>query len=198
MLSKKRITRVRFNDSSRPANLHFSPSSSSRTPNQPVILPSSSRIANPSPTPTTTISPALSSGVSTPLTPSPQLPTFDNIVNKIFSKSLIAALTSKDAVLKEDRDCLLTNRGTRLIELYPYVHSYWRDLHVRSGCVFIGEKVALPNLLREALIEDIHASHPGTWGMMCMATHCWWPYMNRQLIVKATECKPCKAIGKNL
>ena len=27
-----------------------------------------------------------------------------------------------------------------------------------------------------------------------MATHC----MNREIIVKATECKPCTAIGKNL
>ena len=30
-----------------------------------------------------------------------------------------------------------------------------------------------------------------------MATHCWWPYMHRDLIVKATECNPCTVIGKN-
>ena len=53
-------------------------------------------------------------------------------------------------------------------------------------------------MLREALIDDIHASHPGTWGMICMATHCWWPYIHRELIVTATECKPCTVIGKNL
>ena len=34
--------------------------------------------------------------------------------------------------------------------------------------------------------------------MICMATHCWWPYTHRELIVKATECKPCTVIGKNL
>ena len=69
---------------------------------------------------------------------------------------------------------------------------------MRSGCVCIDERVAIPNVLREALIGDIHSSHPGTWGMICMAIHCWWPYMHRELIVKATECKPCTAIGKNL
>ena len=90
---------------------------------------------DPPPIPTTPISPALSSNVSTPVTPSPQITTFDNIVNKIVSKSLNAALTSKDAVLKEVRDCILTNNETRLKELNPYKHSYWRDLHVRSGCV---------------------------------------------------------------
>ena len=56
----------------------------------------------------------------------------------------------------------------------------------------------MPNVLRESLSDDIHSSHPGTWGMISMATHCWWPYMNRELIVKATDCKPCTAIGKNL
>ena len=48
------------------------------------------------------------------------------------------------------------------------------------------------------MVDDIHTSHPGTWGMICMATHCWWPYMKREHIVKATESKPCAVIGKNL
>ena len=90
------------------------------------------------------------------------------------------------------------NNERRLKALNPYIHSYWRDLHVRCGCVCIDETIAIPNVLREALIEDIHSSHPGTWGMVCLATHCWWPYMNRELIVKATECKPCTPIGKDL
>ena len=39
-------------------------------------------------------------------------------------------------------------------------------------------------------------SPPYLW-TICMARHCWWPYMNRELIVKSTECKPSTAIGKN-
>ena len=82
---------------------------------------------------------------------------------QIFNKSLIASLTSKDAVLKEVKDCILTNNESRLKAINPYIHSYWRDLHVRSGCVCVDEQVAIPNVLREALIDDIHSSHPGTW-----------------------------------
>ena len=52
--------------------------------------------------------------------------------------------------------------------------------------------------MRDALIEDIHSSHPGTWVMTCLATHSWRPYMHCKPIVKATECKPCTVIGKNL
>ena len=104
---------------------------------------------------------------------------------------------SQARTLKEVRDCIITNKESRLKALNPYIHSYWRDLHAHSGLVCVDEKVAILNVLREALIDDIHASHPGTWGLICLATHCWWPYTNRELIVKASECKFCRVIDKN-
>ena len=219
MPSKKRITRVRFNDASRTANQKTSNKNTTRPASQRSnlpsitrnaiqrsILPSNTRTANQrsnSPSNTHTASPlqittptslAPSSNVSTPRT----LPTFDYIMSRIFNKSLIASLTSKNAVLKEVRDCILTNNESRLKVLNPYIHSYWKDLHVRSGWVCIDEKIAIPNVLREALNDDIHSRHPGIWGMICMATHCWWSNMHRKFIVKATECKPCTVIDKNL
>ena len=209
MPSKKRITRVRFNDACRAANQQSSShltrhtstlsntSDNTRTASQRTISNNTTRAASPLQI-LTPRSPAHSSNASTPLTSSPHLPTFDYIVSKIFNKSLIASLTGKDAVLKEIRGCILTNNERPLKSLNPYIHSHWRDLHVQSGCVCIDEKVAILNVLREALIGDIHASHPGTWGMICITTHCLWPYMHHQLIVKATECKPCTVIGKNL
>ena len=59
------------------------------------------------------------------------------------------------------------------------------------------KKVAIPNALKEALIEDLNASQPGSWAMVCMAQHCWRPYMNRELLVRSIECQPRKAIGKD-
>ena len=210
MHSKKCIIGVRFNDASRTANQHTSNQNATRPASQRSISPGNSRTASQrqetsndtraanSPPITTPTSPANSSNASTPLTPRPLVSTFEYIVSKIFNKYLIASLTSKDAVLKEVRDCILTNNESRLKALNPYIHSYWRDLHVRSGCVCIDEKVAIPNVLREAMIDDKRSSHTGTWGMICMARHCWWPYVHRELIVKATECKPCTVIGKSL
>ena len=210
MPSKNRITRVRFNNPSRTANQQSSNQNATcpasqrsnspgnyRTANQRQELSNKTRAAS-SPPITTPTSLAHSSNASTPLTPSPHVPLFEHIVSKIFNNSLIASLTSKDAVLNEVRDCILTNNESRPKALNPYIHSYWRDLHLRPGCVCIDEKVAIPNVLREAMTDDIQSSHQGTWGMICMATHCWWPYMHRELIVKATDCKPCTVIDKNL
>ena len=59
------------------------------------------------------------------------------------------------------------------------------------------KKVAIPDALQDAIIEKLHANHPGSWRMVCMAQLCWWPYMNKDLSLRAIECKPCAAIGKN-
>ena len=144
MPPKERIKRVRFTDASRPANPSSTPLTSSCATNQPQSFPCATPTANLTPNTTPTF-PALSSNISTPLTLSPQTPTFDIIINKIFS---------------------------RLKALYPDFHPYWRDLHVRSSYVCVDEKVAIHNVLHEALIDDIHASHPGTWRMIFMVTHC--------------------------
>ena len=138
------------------------------------------------------------SHLRTLLTDSPQVISFEKVVAKVFNEGLIASLTSKDAVLKEVRDCIIRSDEDRLKALNTYLLSYWRDLHVSSGYVSTDEKVAIPNALKDALIEDLHASHQGSWGMVCTAQHCWWPYLNRDLLVKAIECKSCTAIGKNL
>ena len=136
MPSKRRKTRVRFNDASRAADQQSTSGNTSCTASTRSNLPNNSRTANQTtqnssasreastPLNTTPTSPTHSSNASTPLTPSPHVLTFEYIVSKIFNKSLIAWLTSKDAVLKEVRDCILTNNESRLKAINPYIHSY--------------------------------------------------------------------------
>ena len=91
------------------------------------------------------------SKISSPLTDSAQILSFDKVVGKVFNKGLLASLTSKDAVLKEVRDCIIHSDEKSLKALNPNLHSYWRDLNVSNGCVCMVEKVAIPNTLRGAL-----------------------------------------------
>ena len=111
----------------------------------------------------------------------------------------MSSLTTKDAILKEVRDCILTENEDRCKQLSPYIHSFWKDLQVKNGCVCIDDRIALPHAIKDAYVEAIHATHPGTWGWMTdMATHAWWPYMHRDIITKTAKCNPCVKIGKNL
>ena len=123
---------------------------------------------------------------------------FENNLTQLFTKGFLAVLTSKDAVLKEVRDCKLQDDPQRCKEVNPYLFSYWRDLHVRSGCVCVDERVAIPHAIQDAVLESLHLTHPGSWGMITLGQYAFWPYMHREILNKAAQCKPCTEIGKNL
>ena len=82
----------------------------------------------------------------------------------MFSATLIASLTSKDAILKDVRDCINTENEDRFRQFSPYIHSYWKDLQVKNGCVCVDDRIAIPNSIKYAYVEAIHATHPGSWG----------------------------------
>ena len=126
------------------------------------------------------------------------LDTFNFALSKIFSSTLMASLTTKDAILKDIRDCILTENEDRCKQISPYIHSFWKDLHVKIGCVCIDDRIALPHAIKDAYDGAIHATQPRTWGITDMATHAWWPYMHRDIVTKTAKCNPCVKIGKNL
>ena len=123
---------------------------------------------------------------------------FTKTLNKVFSKKFLAILTGKDAILKEVRDCVIRNDPDRLQEISPYLFSYWRDLSVKHGCVCLDERIAIPNSIKDAVLEDIHSTHPGSFAMLSLAQNIWWPHIHRDILAKANECKACTEIGKNL
>ena len=125
--------------------------------------------------------------IHTPISSSPEIQDielskeeiFESNINQLFTKSFLAVLTSKDAVLKKIRDCVLQDDENRCKEVSSYIHSFWKDLHVRSGCLCVDERVAIPNSIKEAVLESIHMTHPGSWGMISLSQYAWWPYMHR-------------------
>ena len=125
------------------------------------------------------------------------LNSFNFALSKIFSSSLMPSLTTKDAILKEIRDCILTENEDRCKQISPYIHSFWKDLHVRNGCVCIDDRIALPHAIKDAYVDAIHATHPGIWGMTDMATHAWWSYMHRDIATKLQKATPVSRLVKN-
>ena len=77
---------------------------------------------------------------------------FNYTLSKIFKKTLLAILITKDSVLKNISDCVLTDNEERCSQNFPYIHSIWRNLHVRSGCVCIEDTIALANSINDAAI----------------------------------------------
>ena len=124
--------------------------------------------------------------------------TFNLALSKIFSCTLMASPTSKDAIHKDVQDCLNTGNENCCRQISSYIHSYWKDLHVKNGCVCVDNRIAIPNSIKYAYVEAVHSTHPGSWGMTDMAVHAWLPFMHRDLLSKTAKCNTCVKIGKNL
>ena len=144
--------------------------------------------------PVTPITPTTDTTAPSPSVDDLYLDSFNFALSKIFSSSPMASLITKDAILKEIRDCILTDNEDRCRQISPYIHSFRKDLHVKNGCVCIDDRIALPHAIKDAYVDAIHATHPGTWGMTGMATHAWWPYMHRDIATKTAKCNPCVKI----
>ena len=80
--------------------------------------------------------------VTSPSTDDLYTDAFNFALSKIFSSTLMASLTTKEAILEEIRDCVLTENEERCRQISPYIHSFWKNLHVKHGCVCIDD--ALP------------------------------------------------------
>ena len=64
-----------------------------------------------------------------PMTPNlefSQEESFNNNLTQLFTQGFLAVLTSKNAVLKKVRDCILQIDEQRCKDVNPYLPSYWR------------------------------------------------------------------------
>ena len=69
---------------------------------------------------------------------------------------------------------------------------------MKHGRLCIDERIAIPKAIKGAVLEDIHSTHPGVFAMLSLAQKIWWPYIHRDILAKASECKSCTEIDENL
>ena len=125
---------------------------------------------------------------------------FNFALSKKISSTLMASLTPMDGILKEIRDCVLTDNEDRCRQISPYIRSFWKDLHIKNGCVCIDAAVSHrhPQLNCRSLYGSDSCHTSGELGMTDMATHAGWPYKHLGIVTKTAKCNPCVKIGKNL
>ena len=165
--------------------------STSNASQQTPPTPASSRVTFQS-TPNSAFNSTRSSNEG-PMSPNLELSkeeAFENNLTQLFTKGFLAILMSKDAVLKGLRDCILQGDKQIFKEVNLYLHLYWRDLHVRSGCVCVDKRVAIPHSIHDAVLESLHLTHPGSWGTITQVQYALRPYMHRETLNKAAQCKP--------
>ena len=78
-----------------------------------------------------------------------------------FSTDLIVSLSASDALIKKVKKALAGSDEDRQA-MGTYWATLWRDLHVApNGCVFLDNRILLPEALRAAFLQFLHSTHGG-------------------------------------
>ena len=96
------------------------------------------------------------------ITPSTTNTTLDKSIKDVFSSTLIAAMTNRDSVLREIRDCIIHNDESRCKAVSKQIYAHWNQLSVNDGCILRDNRLTIPNTLKEAVIDVLHATHTGS------------------------------------
>ena len=79
-----------------------------------------------------------------------------------------------------------------------YWSDLWKDLDVADGCLFLDDKVVLPELLRAPFLQLLHSTHAGARAMLSRCDHVWFPHLYKTIQATAQHCFQCTSVGKNL
>ena len=87
---------------------------------------------------------------------------------------------------------------TKVAAMSKYYAQYTQDFHVRDGCLWMDERLVIPNTLQAAVNNRLHYYHHGKSSMYDAAKDIWYPYRLRSLAAIAGNCPECTLAGKNL
>ena len=77
-------------------------------------------------------------------------------------------------------------------ELLPF---YFRkdELSIQRGCIMWGNRIVIPPLLRQRVLNLLHIGHPGINRMKELArSYTWWPKIDKDIEEKVRMCNNCQ------
>ena len=115
-------------------------------------------------------------------------------------------VTAKQIRYWTDRDCLLSTVKRMVLsgwqdsgdeELLPFIRRK-DELSVQEGCLLWGNRVVIPKVGRQRMMEELHQGHPGETRMKSLARSVvWWPGMDAELEGKVKNCLECQRHKKS-
>lgn len=122
---------------------------------------------------------------------------------------LLMSYFEKDAPVTADQVRQWTSRDSVLSRVYKFVQSGWPnhmddnelkpyfrrrvELSLQDGCILWGSRVVIPPRGREAILEELHSSHPGASRMKSLARcYVWWPHLDDAIEERVKSCTECQ------
>ena len=87
---------------------------------------------------------------------------------------------------------------TKITAMSKYYAQYTQDFQVKNGCLWMDEKLVIPNTLKTAVNNRLHYYHHGKSNMYEAAKDISYPYFYCSLAIIAGNCRECTLAGKNV
>ncbi|XP_013921713.1 PREDICTED: uncharacterized protein K02A2.6-like [Thamnophis sirtalis] len=111
-------------------------------------------------------------------------------------------LTSTDVASNSRADPVLSQVMAWVVRDWPTepihpdcwaLRSRQLELSLHSGCLLWGDHVVIPSVLRNQVLQRLHADHPGVAGMKALArSYVWWPGLDSEIEAWVARCVPCQ------
>ena len=119
-------------------------------------------------------------------------------IPQLFTPGLLAELTTEDKVLNNLREAARNKDFEKFKNSAKNVAQFYKLSAEMNDILVVDNKLAIPEKLRNAVLNWLHKDHPGQLAMLDAANYIWWPKMHSQIVEKAESCRECRQMGKNL
>ena len=118
----------------------------------------------------------------------------DHLSTTTISSPHLQKWTNRDPTLSKVKAFVLQGFPSDKLEVdfTPY-QSRARELSVINGCILWGARVVVPPQGREAVLKELHDTHPGCSKMKALARcYIWWPKMDSAIEDVVKHCQVCQ------
>ncbi|XP_059420209.1 uncharacterized protein K02A2.6-like [Carassius carassius] len=101
--------------------------------------------------------------------------------------------TAKDETLSQVLVWCLKGWPREVDAVYKPYSQIKLELSVKDGCVLWGARVVIPQRSREAILKQLHHTHPGISRIKGLArSYVWWPGMDSEIEKEVQSCHTCQ------
>lgn len=107
--------------------------------------------------------------------------------------SQVAGATKRDRILSKVVQFTLSGWPAHYDDQLQPFYVRRNELSYEQGCVTWGQRVIIPDELKNAVLALLHEEHPGMQRMKMLArSFVWWPLIDKDIEAIVRQCKVCQ------
>lgn len=118
-----------------------------------------------------------------------------NAIDKLpVTSKQIARYTMSDVILSKVLHYVRVGWPSTVETEYDCYFQKRREISLEENCLLWGNRVIVPEPLRQMLLEELHVGHQGIVKMKSLARlHFWWPKLDQQIEEQVRRCELCQS-----